>query len=411
MDEDFRLGKQNRRRDHYPRFPAAEMERRRTVIRGMMADEGLDALVVYGDSGFGETHISYLTNYRPPFVSYFVFFADPEADSLLLAGLSNHKQYVREISEADDVDVMLPDPMGQVADRVRTGGADGGRVGIVGHHPRYEQTLSHEHYRALDAELDAALVDATAPYIRVSSVKSDVELDRIRTAASLTDRGVTAMAEAAEPGVSETDLRDELVRTYLDTDGGFGMAFITSAPMDGAEPGESLPWHRPSGRTIREGDVITTEMSASFGGYRSQIHRSFTVGRAPTPKYEDLWAVAHETYESMLDALGPGRTTADVHESLDPIRESPYKIYDVLLHGYGSGYLPPYVGTEASNYWPGEPDPITADWTFRPGNVVVVQPNVVTPDERHGLQLGSAVVIEEDGIDVLQDRPLPIQRL
>lgn len=407
---DTRLGRQNRRREHYGRFSESEMDRRRSAVREMMREQGFDALLVYGDAGFGQTHVGYLTNYRPPFVTYFVFFADPDAPSLLLAGLSNHKQYVREVSEADDVDIMLPDPMERVADRLAAGDAADGTVGLVGHHPRYRQSLSHEHYESLSRAVDADLVDATVPFIDVVSRKSEEELDRIRRAAELTDLGLETIADAAEPGVTETDLRDALTRRYLDTDGGLGMAFITSAPMDGAEPGEPLPWHKPSNRTLREGDVVTTEMSAAHGGYRSQVHRTFTVGRDPTDQYEALWDVTREAYDAMLDALEPGNTAADVHDALAPVERSPYKLYDVGLHGYGNGYLPPYVGTESSNYWPGEDDPVTAEWTFEEDMVVVVQPNVVTPEERHGLQLGSAVVVREGGPEVLQEYPLEIQR-
>ena len=382
---DTRLGKQNRRREHYDRFDGSEMERRWSAVRERMRAAELDALVVAGDAGFGRTHIGYLTNYHPPFVSYFVFFADPDRPSLLLAGLSNHKQYVREVSEADDVEIMLPDPMGRVADRLEAGGAADGRVGIVGHHPRYDQGLSHEHYVALSGSIRGELVDATRTLIEVGSVKSEPELERIRRAAELTDLGLETLAETAEPGVTER--------------GGLGIAFITSAPMEGAESGEPLPWHKPSGRELRDGDVITTEMSAAHRGYRSQVHRTFVVGAEPSDVYGDLWETARTAYDRMLDAIRPGNTVRDVHEALGVIERSPYRLYDVGLHGYGNGYLPPYVGTAASK------------WTFRENQVVVVQPNVVTESERHGLQLGSAVIVREGGPEVLQTYPLPIVEL
>lgn len=386
------------------------MERRRTAVREMMRERELDALLIAGDAGFAQTHISYLTNYRPPFVSYFLFFADPEPDSTLFVGLSNHKQYVRESSDADQVREMLPEPMTQIGSALATAGADE-RVGLVGHHPRYEQSLSYGHYDSLRQVLSGELVDVTPAFIDVVSVKSESELERIRRAASLTDRGLETIADVAEPGVRETELQDALTRTYLDTDGGPGMAFITSAPMEDAEPGEPLPWHKPSRRKIQDGDVITTEMSAEFGGYRSQVHRTFTVGCAPSQEYEDLWSVAKETYDEMLDVLVPGNTVTDLATAFEPIEASPYKLYDVGLHGYGNGYLPPFLGTDDSDYWPGIDDPVSGNWTFEEGMVIVVQPSVVTADERHGLQLGSAVVIRDGPPEVLQEYPLEIPEL
>ena len=413
-DARARLGTPNRRSEHYARFSDAEMDRRRGVARDLMDEHGLDALVVYGNSGFEQVNLAYLADYRPPFATYLVCFADPNEPTTLFVGVSNHVQYVREVAAVDDIEVMLPDPARKVARRLVAGGAggDGGRVGIVGYGSRYDLSIPYAHYETLTGELAAEFVDATAAYETATSVRSEAELDRIRRAAELTDAGMAAIAEAAEPGVREVDLKTAMQRCYLDEGGADGVTFVSSAPMEGAEPGEPLPWKHPSKRRLREGDVITTEISGAVAGYRSQLHRPFAVGRDPTETYEDIFSVARETYEGMVDALRPGNTVADVRDAVAPIEDSEYKIYDVLLHGYGNGYQPPFVGTAASNYWPSDEadDPVTAEWTFRENQVVVVQPNVVTTDERHGLQLGSAVVVG-DRPEVLQRFPVEFGRV
>lgn len=410
-DTDFRLATRNRRSEYYTRFSESEMERRRGVVRELMANEDLDALVVYGNSGFEQVNLAYLADYRPPFATYLVFSADPDEPTTLFVGVSNHVQYVREVAAVDEIDVMLPDPPRKVARRLAGMEAATGRVGIVGYGSRYDLSIPHDHYETLASELGAELVDATAAYEVATSVRSEEELDRIRRAAALTDAGMEAIAEAAKPGVRERDLKAALQRRYLEEGRAEGVTFISSAPMAGAEPGEPLPWKHPSRRPLAVDDVVTTEISAASAGYRSQLHRPFAVGRPPTATYEDIFAVAEETYERMLDALEPGNTTADVHRAVAPIEESEYKCYDVLLHGYGNGYQPPFVGTDASNYWPGADDPVTADWRFRENQVVVIQPNVVTDDERHGLQLGTGVVITADGPEVLQQYPLEFGRV
>lgn len=409
-DADFRLGTRNRRSEHYTHFADDEMERRRGVVRDLLAANDLDVLVVYGNSGFEQVNLAYLADYRPPFATYLVFFADPDESTTLLVGVSNHVQYVRETAAVDDIEVMLPDPAKKVASRLEAGGVGTGRVGIVGYGSRYELSIPYRHHETLTDALSAEFVDATPAYEVATSVRSEAELDRIRQAAELTDKAMAAIADAAEPGVREIDLKAAMQQCYLDEGGANGVTFISSAPMEGAEPGEPLPWKHPSKRPLQAGDVITTEISGAVAGYRSQLHRPFTVGREPTDTYQDIFAVAEEAYHGMVDALRPGNTVADVYDAIEPIEASPYKIYDVLLHGYGNGYQPPFVGSEASNYWPGATDPVTADWTFQENQVLVVQPNVVTTDERHGLQLGSAVIVGDDP-EVLQQFPLEFGRV
>lgn len=402
---DYRIGAPNGRTRYYPRFSADEFDRRQRDVREMMAEEDLDALLVHGD----ETNVRYLTNYHEP-SAYVVIFADPAEATTLFLKLSNHVQNASEISVVEDVRLLLPDPADAVADRLGRGLGPDARVGIVGHSPRYQYSISYGHFSALDERLDQELVGATAPFTRLHRVKSEAELDRVREAARLTDRGLQALVERVEPGVREYELAAAFRTAYLEAGGDGAVSFLSSAPMTDPEPGEGVPWKTPSQRAVTAGDVINLEFGAGYWGYSTQIHRPIAVDGTPTETYEDLYDVAQASFEKMLDALRPGNTAADVHEALRPIEESQYKLYDVALHGGGSGYLPPFVGTADSNYWPGGDDPVTSGWVFEEDMVVVVQPNVVTDEERYGLQLGTTVRVGEHGAEDLHEAPVEFVR-
>lgn len=407
----LRLGRPNRRSEHYPRFSEEEFNRRRGRVRDWMDDRNLEALVVYGDGGFHQAKLYYLTNYRPPFPTYLAFFADSDEEDTLFTGISNHLQYVREVSVTDDVRLMLPNPPVPVVERLREAGVDGGRIGLVGDDPRYNLLVPHHHYSTFEAELDADLVDVSAEYTRTISVAGEEELELVERAAGILDEMMAAFEEAVSPGVSERELYDVLEETAREHGAAVGSDFITSAPMEDPEQGEPITWHEPSSRRIEDGDVVTTEISSVVRGYMSQIHRPYVVGHEPNDTYAEMFDVVEEAYERAVDALQPGNTTRDVSEAMAPIEESPFKIYDVLAHGYGGAYRHPFIGIEESNYWPGADDPLTADWTFEPGNVVVVQPNAATPDERACLQFGTTVIVREDGPEVVHEYPAEFRRV
>ena len=65
------------------------------------------------------------------------------------------------------------------------------------------------------------------------------------------------------------------------------------------------------------------------------------------------------------------------------------------MHGFVGGYLPPVLGSASRTL---EEVP---DFTFEAGMTVVVQPNVVTPDERAGVQTGELVAVTADGVERL----------
>ena len=70
---------------------------------------------------------------------------------------------------------------------------------------------------------------------------------------------------------------------------------------------------------------------------------------------------------------------------------------------FGIGLLPPSIGTRQSADRRGPAGPL---FTFKENMCVVVQPNVVTDDERAGVQLGNLFLITADGAECLHGVPL-----
>ena len=86
---------------------------------------------------------------------------------------------------------------------------------------------------------------------------------------------------------------------------------------------------------------------------------------------------------------------SEVVDAASVIEQSGFTIIDDLLHGYGGGYLPPVLGSRSrpSAHIPDEP--------LRAGMTVVIQPNVVTPDGKAGVQTGELVLVTATGIESL----------
>jgi len=81
------------------------------------------------------------------------------------------------------------------------------------------------------------------------------------------------------------------------------------------------------------------------------------------------------------------------------IEDEGFSIYDDLLHGYGGGYLPPVLRTRATAHGP------IPDYTFQENMTVVVQPNVITRDERAGVQLGHLMRVTSSGCESMHAYP------
>jgi Xaa-Pro aminopeptidase len=158
-------------------------------------------------------------------------------------------------------------------------------------------------------------------------------------------------------------------------------------------------------RPLARGDVLFTEISASFWDYAGQVLRTFTIDAEPTPLYRELHAVAEAAYAAIAKVLRAGATPEDVVAASGVIEQAGFTTCDDLLHGFGGGYLPPVLGSRSR---PAGPIPATP---FEAGMTVVVQPNVITRDQRAGVQVGDLVLVTETGIEPLHRAPRGLIRI
>jgi Xaa-Pro aminopeptidase len=152
--------------------------------------------------------------------------------------------------------------------------------------------------------------------------------------------------------------------------------------------------------------VLTCEVSASYHGYPGQLLRTFAIAAPPTPLHADLHRVADAAFDAMTGRLRAGATAGDLAAAAaEIILDAGYTIYDDLVHGYGGGYLPPVItraGLESGT---------AADFSFAAGMTVVIQPNVITPDERAGVQTGELVLVTGSGWEPLHRYPRGLARI
>ena len=356
------------------------MARRRAAIADVMEREGTGHLLVY--SAGRATAGQWLTGW--PVTAESVVLLSAAAPDILFVQLRNHVPNAREIAAPLEVRWGGASTMSTAIDELRARGASG-PVGVIG-------PLPFQDHRILGSAL-GSVVDLSASYGRLRRIKSDEELEWVRRGVELTDRSIRALRLGLSPGLTEHHLADLVERAYVPDGGTTHIHFFVATPM--ADPERCVPAQWPSARTLRPGDALVTELSAAFWGYPGQILQTFTVAADPTPLYRELHDVAEAALDAILGVLRAGATPREVIEAASVIEDSGFTTYDDLVHGFVGGYLDPVLGSRsrALREVPEEP--------FEAGMTVVVQPNVITQDERAGVQVGELVLITPTGVERL----------
>jgi Xaa-Pro aminopeptidase len=370
----------------FPRFSDDEMASRRLKALALMDEAGADALLVYGTGRFAP-EVYWLTDWPGGREAYVLIQRDQE--SVVLLQLYNHVPMARVLSVIRDVRWAGANTGNAVCQLVRERGLDKGRIALAGGIP-------HPHYLKMRELFPAAeLVDISGKFRMMRAVKSAEEIERIRLASNLTDESLQALANGLKPGMREDEIPALIEPVYLNAGGYAGIHFMTSMPM--RAPEFPVPAQYQSGRQLQKGDCLITEISGAYWGYSGQIHRTFSLGEEPTAAWKELHSVAVEAFDVLAGLIKDGTSSREAEEAAEVIHRRGYTIYDDLIHG--ANQYPPIIQTRTTCRHE------SSEVIFRENMVIVIQPNVITKDEKMGLQFGETLLVRKDGCASLNTFP------
>ena len=378
--------------DPYPRFSDGELERRLQAVHEVMEAAGVAHLIAYGSERTGSA-VQWLSEW--PVTREAALVVTPGEPLHLLVQHYNHLPNARRIAAQCVVEWGGPSTVTRLGEILGPRMAEGHRVGVVG-------PLGYRDHRDL-AGLVNDLVSLDREYQRLRLVKSPEEIGRLEVAARLSDQAVEAVHAEARLGMDERRLAAIMESAYLAEGGTNHIHYFASTSM--AEPDVCVPSQFQSTRRLQVGDILFCEISAAFWGYAGQVLRSFTIEADPTPLYADLHAAADAAFDSIAAVTRAGTHVSELVEASSVIEEMGFTIYDDLVHGYGGGYLPPVLGSKS------RPNLPTPDMVLEKGMALVIQPNVITTDEKAGVQTGQLVVVTDIGHRPLHDVPRGLRRI
>jgi len=371
------------------------LDRRRRAVDQLCAEKHLDVLVVFGTSANarqGQAQVHFLTGFLGHQDAYVVWV--PGRDPVLFVQYFNHVPHARRVARAD-VRWGGTRSVDAVADEL-AGLPRAGQVGLVGPVPYVDQQ------RLIGRLGERTFVDATSDFLRLRLVKSEEELEWMARAAAITDQALAALVRAAVPGATELELQAEAAAAAIRAGGQPHFLYLSSTPM--ANPNRIVPQQDLSDRRLQPADAIILELSAAFSAYSGQVLRTVTVEAELTDPYRRLHEIAWQAFHEVARAIAPGVSGAAVVEAASLIDAQGVTICDDLVHGYGGGYLPPILRTPGSSHGP------VPDFVFERNMTLVIQPNVVTTDQRAGVQVGELVRVTDDGVVSLQRIPQRVLR-
>jgi len=231
----------------------------------------------------------------------------------------------------------------------------------------------------------AGLVSRPGLVARLREIKDPMELERLRRANHLAALGAEFVRKRLRPGQSEKKVAADLMRFFSIKGDGIAFDLIIASGRH-----SSYPHHITSDTKMKSGDPVICDIGATVEGYRSDLTRTFSLGKV-SPYFRRVFRVVESAQKEGIRRLKPGVTAGSVDEAArQVIRKQGFGPYFVHSTGHGVGidiHENPRLG-------PGAKD------QMRAGMVVTVEPGIYLPG-KFGVRIEDTLLVTPSGSEIL----------
>lgn len=255
----------------------------------------------------------------------------------------------------------------------------GGPVGVPSGHETHLRMPLTDYQRLAQSVI---LRDDDGIMRQLRMVKSEAEIDKIRTACTIAGRAFDRVHEIARENVPLDRVFRDFQRVSLE-EGADWVPYLAG----GAGPlGYDDVISPASAKPLQNGDILMLDTGLVYDGYFCDFDRNFAIGRAG-PEAKTAWHRLMEATEAGREAARPGATAADVFHAMDRIVTGGTGQGDAGRLGHG-------LGMQLTEW----PSLIADDHTIlKPGMVLTLEPGIAMP--------GGGLMVHEDNLVIRETDP------
>ncbi len=254
------------------------------------------------------------------------------------------------------------------------------KLGVESH------SITLSYFNKISKNITAEIIPVEGIVEEFRGVKTLEEIEYIRKACEIGDRAFERIIKEIKIGKTEKEL-SALLAYYLKIEGSdarnYENIFITGSRT-------SLLHGIPSEKKIQEGDLVLMDFGAGYKGYLSDMSRTVVMGK-PTEKQKEVFQIAKQSEQDMVDAVKAGVTGPELYEaSLKAMKGTEYLEYNYSGVGHGVGLAVheiPFLGPKSK-------------YTMKTNNIITLEPGIYIPGWG-GIRLEDQVVVTESGCEVL----------
>lgn len=201
-----------------------------------------------------------------------------------------------------------------------------GKIGIE------KAFMSINTYERLKSEANEAnFFDITGLLQNLRAIKTSEEIEKLKKAIEITEKGYEAAMSLIREGSSDFDIIKEFKITVAQEGGNISHMNYGVGPKGG------MIFSQPYGHKVKKGDIVRMDLGVEYSGYKSDLCRIAVLGE-PSNRLNKLYRVLLEAQRKGIKEIKPGVKLRDVYNIFrETVREGGFKEYNRGMFGHSIG--------------------------------------------------------------------------
>lgn len=270
--------------------------------------------------------------------------------------------------------------------------------------------------RQLKDQLPAHNFERATPLLtQLRAIKSSLEVDLIKQACRITEKGFRRILDFAKPGVWEYELEAEATHEFIKNRAN-GHAYT---PIFASGSNACILHYTHNNKQCKEGELVLMDFGAEYANYASDLTRTIPINGRYSPRQKAVYQAVRRVMTEATQMLTVGNLLDDYHKEVCKLMESELiglGILDNTKVARQSAQKPLY-----KKYYPhGTSHFLGLDVhdvgnrynAFKPGMVFTCEPGIYIPEEGIGIRIENDILITEDGpVDLMNSIPIEIEEI
>ncbi|MBK56857.1 MAG: X-Pro aminopeptidase [Flavobacteriaceae bacterium] len=251
---------------------------------------------------------------------------------------------------------------------------------------------------------------------RLRAVKEQIEIDLIKKACSITEKGFRRILKFVKPGVWEYEIEAEFSHEFLVN----RSRKFAYSPIIASGNNSNVLHYIDNNQQCKKGDLLLLDVGAEYANYSSDMTRTIPVSGKFNKRQKDVYNSVLNVKNEATKLLTPGIFWKEHHKEVGKIMTSELlKLglldkYDIqnqtknnpAFKKYFTHGTSHHLGLDTHDYG-------DINHPIEKNNVFTVEPGIYIPEEGFGIRLEDDVVVTEDSspINLMKDIPIEIEEI